>query len=254
MIVAGQFHKNLDRMALFTAFVVIGAVYIRDDFMRYAVTNIYMNGAIIGITIFGTLLTFIQIFALLPEYKWMRRYFGNKLRSQDDYPPVVLRPIAIMLNRARLSGNSFISAQTLNNFLDIIVSRFEDQRESIRYLTNILIFLGLLGTFWGLLHTTGGFAELLNNLSFEDEGAAEAMRIGLANPLKGIGTAFSTSFFGLGGSLLVGFLGLQAQLAQNALFRELEEGLAGRTRVSPDVAELANAVEKLENTIAKKQL
>jgi len=250
---ASAFHKNLNRMALFTALVVIGGVAVRDDFMRFACTNIYMNGAIIGIAIFGVLLCFAQIFSILPEYRWMQRYFGNRLRGTDDYPPVVLRPIAIMLNRVKLAGNTFISAQTLNNFLDIIMSRFEDQRESVRYITNILIFLGLLGTFWGLLHTTGGFAEMLNNLSFEDPNAAEAMRAGLAGPLSGIGTAFSTSFFGLGGSLLVGFLGLQTQLAENAMFRELEEGLAGKTRVSPDVAELANAVERLENTLARRE-
>ncbi|MDR2769975.1 MAG: hypothetical protein LBB08_00825, partial [Rickettsiales bacterium] len=138
------------------------------------------------------------------------------------------------------------------NFLDIIMNRFEDQRESVRYLTNTLIFLGLLGTFWGLLKTTGGFAELLNNLNFESEEVAESVRIGLAGPMSGIGGAFSTSFLGLGGSLIVGFLGLQTTLAQNAMFRELEEGLAGRTRVSPDVAELANAVDRLENTLAKR--
>ncbi|MDR1826542.1 MAG: hypothetical protein LBQ49_02510 [Rickettsiales bacterium] len=239
-------------MALFVAVVSFGVACVRADFLRFALTNLYMNGAIIGITIFGILLCFIQIFSLLPEYRWMQRYFNNHLRSPDDYPPVVLRPIAIMLNRVRLSGSAFISAQTLNNFLDLIMSRFEDQRESVRYVTNVLIFLGLLGTFWGLLHTTGGFAELLNNLSFEDDGVSEAIRAGLSEPLRGIGTAFSTSFFGLGGSLLVGFLGLQAQLAQNAMFRELEEGLAGRVRVSPDVAELANAVDRLENTISKK--
>ena len=248
---ASAFHRNLNRMALFVAVVVIGVVSIRADFLRFALTNLYMNGAIIGVTIFGALLCFSQIFSLLPEYRWMRRYFKNALRSPDDYPPVVLRPIAIMLNRVRLSGSAFISAQTLNNFLDLIESRFEDQRESVRYITNILIFLGLLGTFWGLLHTTGGFAELLNNLSFEDEGMVEMMRTGLSEPLRGIGTAFSTSFFGLGGSLLIGFLGLQAQLAQNALFRELEEGLASRVRVSPDVAELANAVGRLENTLSR---
>ena len=247
-----QFHRNLNRMALFVAMVAIGAVFIRDDFMRFAVTNIYMNGAIIGIAIFGILLCFVQIFSLLPEYRWMQRYFNNRLRGSADYPPVVLRPIAIVLSQVRLTGNTYISAQTLNNFLDIIMGRFEDQRESVRYITNILIFIGLLGTFWGLLHTTGGFADLLTNLSFEDESTLEKFRIGLADPLRGIGTAFSTSFFGLGGSLLVGFLGLQAQLAQNAMFRELEEGLAGRVRVSPDVAELANAVQKLENTLRNK--
>jgi hypothetical protein len=239
-------------MALFTALAAVGIAYIREDFMRFALTNIYMNGAIIGITIFGVLACFVQIFSLLPEYGWQRRYFSSKLRGSDDYPPVILRPIAIMLNRVRSAGSVFISAQTLNNFLDIIMGRFEDQRESIRYLANTLIFLGLLGTFWGLLHTTGGFAELLNSLSFGDENVAESMRVGLGGPMAGIGVAFSTSFLGLGGSLLVGFLGLQAQLAQNAMFRELEEGLAGHTRVSPDVAELANAVDRLENTIAKK--
>ena len=251
---ASQFHRNLNRMALFTAVAAIGIVFVRRDFMSFAITNIYMNGAIIGITIFGALVCFAHIFALLPEYRWMRRYFENRLRAADDYPPIVLRPIAIMLNRVRLSGNSFISAQTLNNFLDIIMGRFEDMRESVRYITNILIFIGLLGTFWGLLKTTGGFADLLYNLNFEDSGTAfESMRSGLAVPLKGIGTAFSTSFFGLGGSLLVGFLGLQATLAQNALFRELEEGLAGRVRVSPDVAELANAVVRLESTLSKRE-
>jgi len=239
-------------MALFVTFVLLGVVYVRHDFMRFAVTNLVMNGAIIGITIFGILLCFIQIFSLLPEYRWQTRYFTNKLKSDDDYPPIVLRPIAIMLTRVRMSGNPFISAPALNNFLDIIMGRFDDQRECIRYITDILIFMGLLGTFWGLLHTTGGFAELLHNLSFEDESVMENMRAGLAGPLRGIGTAFSTSFFGLGGSLIVGFLGLQVQLAQNAMFRELEEGLAGRTRVSPDVAELANAVEKLENTISRR--
>jgi hypothetical protein len=251
---ASAFHKNLNIMALFAAAVAIGLFYIRADFMRLAMTNIYMNGAIIGITVFGVLACFFQIFGLLPEYRWQRRYFNNRLKNADDYPPVVLRPIAIMLNRVRLAGGVFISAQTLNSFLDIITNRFEDQRESVRYLTNTLIFLGLLGTFWGLLKTTGGFAEMLNNLSFEDGDVMEAVRVGLASPLSGIGVAFSTSFLGLGGSLVVGFLGLQAQLAQNAMFRELEEGLAGHTRVSPDVAELANAVDRLESTIAKRGL
>ena len=246
---AGAFHKHLNRMALFTALAAFGIFYIREDFLRFALTNIYLNGAIIGIGIFGVLACFWQIFALLPEYNWMRRYFYGRLRGNSDYPPVVLRPTAIMLSRA---GNNFISAQTLNNLMDIIMNRFEDQRESIKYLTNVLIFLGLLGTFWGLLHTTGGFAEMLNNMSFDDENAMDAVRAGLANPLAGIGVSFSTSFLGLGASLMVGFLGLQTSLAQGALFRELEEGLATKTRVSPDVAELAGAVEKLENTLAKR--
>ena len=226
---AGAFHKHLNSMALFTALVAFGIFHIRADFLRFAVTNIYMNGAIIGITIFGAAVCFLQIFSILPEYQWLRRYFTNKTRGANDLPPVILRPIAIVLNRGRADGVGVISAQTLNNFLNIIMNRFEDQRDAVRYLTNILILIGLLGTFWGLLNTTGGFAEMLNNLSFEGDDVMETVRSGLAGPMKSIGTAFSTSFFGLSGSLIVGFLGLLTGFAQNAMFRELEEGLAART-------------------------
>jgi len=239
-------------MALFTALIGIGAVTVRHNLLAFAITNIYMNGMIIGVTLFGILLCFVHIFALLPEHSWMRRYFRNRLRSGSDYPPVVLRPIAIMLNQTKALGQTSISPATLNNFLEIILSRFEDQRESVRYITGILISLGLLGTFWGLLHITGGFADLLTNIRFEDETSVELLREGLSGPLAGIGTAFSTSFFGLGGSLIVGFLGLQAQLAQNALFRELEEGLAARVRISPDDAALKNAIERLEIALSKR--
>ena len=247
-----QFHRNLNRMALFTALIGTGAVIARHDFLSFAVNNIYMNGAIIGVTLFGILLCFIHIFALLPEHAWMTRYFKNRLKSGSDYPPLVLRPIAIMLNQTKALGQTSISPATLNNFLEIILSRFEDQRESIRYITGILISLGLLGTFWGLLHITGGFADLLTNIRFEDETAVELLREGLSGPLAGIGTAFSTSFFGLGGSLVVGFLGLQAQLAQNAMFRELEEGLAARVRITPDDAKLINVIERLELALTRK--
>ena len=247
-----QFHRNLNRMALFTALIGIGGVLVRHDFMNFAVTNIYMNGAIIGVTLFGVLLSFIHIFALLPEHAWMTRYFRNRLKSGSDYPPLVLRPIAIMLNQTKALGQTSLSPTTLNNFLEIILSRFEDQRESVRYVTGILISLGLLGTFWGLLHITGGFADLLTNIRFEDETSIEVLRDGLAGPLSGIGTAFSTSFFGLGGSLIVGFLGLQAQLAQNALFRELEEGLAARVRIEPDSTKLTNVLERIEDALSRR--
>ena len=98
--------------------------------------------------------------------------------------------------------------------------------------TNTLIFLGLLGTFWGLVTTVGGFAELIGGLSFDDESVLMALQAGLAQPLGGMATAFTSSLLGLGGSLIVGFLGLQVQLAQNAIFRELEEYLAGHAATS----------------------
>ena len=115
--------------------------------------------------------------------------------------------------------------------LDMILLRMEDSRESVRYITNTLVFLGLLGTFWGLIVTVGGFADLIGNLNFSDDAVLDAMQAGLARPLSGMATAFTSSLMGLAGSLTVGFLGLQLQMAQNTIFNELEDYLAARTRV-----------------------
>ena len=157
-----------------------------------------------------------------------------------------------------------ISPTTISNLLDMILNRFENQRESVRYITNTLIFLGLLGTFWGLIHTVGGFADLIGTLNFEDETIMTTLQSGLSRPLAGMGTAFTSSLFGLAGSLIVGFLSLQVQLAQNAIFREIEEELTTHAHVS-DTAdalssipavnlatrELTRAVEKLEQTVSQ---
>ena len=217
-------------MALFTALVLIFVVFWRIELLDLALTNIWLCGVIIGSTIFGIGLCFTHIFKLIPEYRWMKNFFAGTAKSAD-LPPRLLRPVAIMLNRAKTQRNNYISAQTLDNFLNIILGRFEDSRESVRYITNTLIFLGLLGTFWGLIHTIGGFAELVNSLDFESDAMMTTMQAGLVGPMHGMATAFAASLLGLAGSLIVGFLGLQMQLAQNAMFRELEENLADRARL-----------------------
>ena len=142
--------------------------------------------------------------------------------------------------------------------------RFEDSRESVRYITNTLIFLGLLGTFWGLILTVGGFAELIGNLNFSDESVLVSMQAGLSRPLAGMATAFTSSLLGLGGSLTVGFLGLQVQTAQNMIYHELEDYLASHTHVAAtdtvaqilpkiDLAtrELTKSVQSLEQTVSE---
>ena len=226
-------------MALFTALVAIGLILWHAEFLKLALTNIWINGIIIGTTIFGIGLCFTDIFRLIPEYRWMKKYFANDVQTRQSVaraaeiglPPRLLRPVAIMLNRVRAQNKNYISTQTLDNFLNIIMSRFEDNRESVRYVTNTLIFLGLLGTFWGLIHTVGGFADMVAAMNFEDENLMSAVQAGLAKPMNGMSVAFASSLLGLGGSLIVGFLGLQTTLAQNALFRELEESLADRARL-----------------------
>lgn len=221
-----QFHRALNRMAFFTALLVAGLILFYEAFLRVASANIFLNGIIIGTTIFGIGLCFVEMFKLLPEYKWARAYFAGKKNA--PLPPRLLRPIALIL-RARPVR---ISATTLNGMLDMILTRFEDSRESTRYITNTLVFLGLLGTFWGLILTVGGFADLIGNLNFADESVLQNMQAGLTRPLSGMATAFTSSLMGLAGSLAVGFLGLQVQLAQNAIFREVEDYLSAHTSVA----------------------
>lgn len=218
-----QFHRALNRMALFTAFLAAGLILFYQLFLQISAANIVLNGIIIGTTLFGIFINFIEIFRLLPEHKWAQAYFSGQKNA--PLPPRLLRPVALILRSRPIR----ISATALNGMLDIILFRFEDSRESMRYITNTLIFLGLLGTFWGLIVTVGGFANLIGNLNFTDENVMSAMQAGLTRPLSGMATAFTSSLMGLAGSLIVGFLSLQVQIAQNALFREVEDYLSEHT-------------------------
>ncbi len=252
-----HFHGALNLMTLFTALLIAGVLYFLPEFMQIATANIWLNGIIIGTSLFGIGLCFVQIFQLLPEYKWLYGYTHG--RRALALPPRLLKPVAQMLStRPRR-----ISATTLNGFMDMILMRFEDSRESVRYVTNTLIFLGLLGTFWGLILTVGGFAELIGDLNFTDETVMQSMQMGLSKPLAGMATAFTSSLLGLGGSLTIGFLGLQVQSAQNAIFRELEDYLASHTHIAntdtitqvlPQInlatRELTRTIQSLENTIS----
>lgn len=240
------FHRNLNRMTLFVALVIAGVILFFDPFMQIATANIWLNGIIIGTAIFGMGLCFVQMFRLLPEHRWLYNYIAGNRRG--ELPPRVLRPAALMLS----ARPARISAVALNGMLDMILLRFEDDRESIRYITNTLIFLGLLGTFWGLLMTVGGFAELISGLNMTDETVLESMQLGLARPLAGMATAFTSSILGLGGSLIVGFLGLQVQSVQNAMFNEIEEYFAAHTHTAtPDVtmAQIGSAARALGKTV-----
>ncbi|MDR2413164.1 MAG: hypothetical protein LBD50_03050 [Rickettsiales bacterium] len=235
-----QFHRNLNRMALFTALAAAGVILCHEEFLRIAVANIWLNGAIIGLAVFGICLCFVDTFKLIGEYRWIKRFFGGDKNA--PLPPRILRPVAVMLRGGKSAAQ--INPATLHSFLDIIINRFEDQRESVRYITSTLIFLGLLGTFWGLIHTVGGFAELVSGLNFEDENIMSALQAGLSKPLAGMGIAFTSSLFGLAGSLIVGFLGLQVQLAQNSIFRNLEDNLSERTKI-PELDNTTNAVPQI---------
>ena len=237
-----NFHRNLNRMAFFTAFVLCAIILFYRTFFAIAIANIYLNGIIIGTTLFGIILCFIKVFALLPEYRWLNAYTRGARGAK--MPPRLLHSVAVML-RTRPQK---LTEGGLRGILDTILVRLEDDREPLRYVTNTLVFLGLLGTFWGLILTIGGFAELIGNLNFNDETVLETMQVGLSRPLGGMATAFTSSLLGLGGSLVVGFLSLQVQLAQGAVFHKLEDFLAARTNVSHCDA---GTWPKIESTLDK---
>lgn len=237
-----NFHKKLNTMALFTALVLcLGIVFYRT-FFAIATANIYLNGVIIGTTLFGIIVCFIKMFQLLPEYRWLNAYSRGGRAVKNS--PRLLRSVALLL-RGRPRN---LNENGLRGVLDMILVRFEDDRESVRYVVNTLVFLGLLGTFWGLILTVGGFAELISNLNFNDESVLEAMQSGLSQPLGGMATAFTSSLLGLGGSLIVGFLATQVQLAQSAIFHKLEDLLSSRTTVSH--AEIS-ILPKIESNLDK---
>ena len=215
-----KFHRNLNIMSVFTAALLVCALIFWRTFLNIAITNIFLNGIIIGTIIFGICLCFVNIFRLLPEYKWMHSYFSGT--PNRGFAPKLLRPISLVLHNKHIH----IKPADLSNLLDMVSIRIEEERDSVRYVTNTLIFLGLLGTFWGLIMTVGGFAELLINIDFDDEFVLQNMQMGMAGPLAGMATAFTSSLLGLAGSLIVGFLGLQLQFAQNTLVEELSDSMS----------------------------
>ena len=234
-----KFHRNLNIMSVFTALLLVIVLLFWRTFMNIAISNVLLNGIIIGTTIFGIGLCFVNIFNLLPEYKWLHAYFDG--RADSGFVPKLLRPIALALH----NRHAHITTTSLTELLDLVSIRIEDERDSVRYVTNTLIFLGLLGTFWGLILTVGGFAELLMGLNFDDASVLNSMQIGMAKPLAGMATAFTSSLLGLAGSLAVGFLGLQLQFAQNTVFQDLTELMSKFVLRSPDTT--SKSLELVEN-------
>ena len=149
-----------------------------------------------------------------------------------DHAPVMLAPMAMMLRRRQ--GQAAISATAMRSILDSIGSRLDESRETTRYLVGLLIFLGLIGTFWGLLITTGSVGETIRALNTEGKETAQVfqeLKTSLEAPLAGMGTAFSASLLGLAGSLILGFLDIQAGQAQSRFYNDLEEWLSTITEL-----------------------
>lgn len=239
-------HTFVWRMLLFLILTGLIAAIMREQIVANFQANPPLNGLIIGVMALGVLFTFQQVLRLYPEVRWV-----NKFRLSDpgltvDRAPVMLAPMATLFRRRQ--GQAALSPATMRSILDSIGSRLDESRETTRYLVGLLIFLGLLGTFWGLLKTTSSVGGVINALNTEGKEAGEIfkeLKDGLASPLAGMGTAFSASLFGLAGSLILGFLDLQAGHAQSRFYNELEEWLSGITELQPEGQGLAGSQAQL---------
>jgi hypothetical protein len=193
-------------------------------------TNPGLNGLILGVLLIGILFAFIQVIRLFREVKWV-----NSFRAGSDATdPVLLKPMKALLGR---SSSAAISTTSMRSILDSIATRLDETRDISRYLIGLLVFLGLLGTFWGLLQTIASIGDTIQSLDPGGGGTNDvlnALKAGLSAPLSGMGTAFSSSLFGLSGSLILGFLDLQAGRAQNRFYTELENWLSTVTDPNSD--------------------
>lgn len=197
--------------------------------------NLFLNGVILAVLFFGILLAFRQVLLLYPEVRWVNSYRISDAGISIDRHPKLLAPMATML-RDRQSQMA-MSPATMRSLLDSIGTRLDEERDISRYLTGLLVFLGLLGTFWGLLQTIGAVGNTIQSLDVGSGDAGvifEDLKTGLEAPLSGMAIAFSSSLFGLAGSLILGFLDLQAGAAQNRFYTDLEDWLSTLTDLHPE--------------------
>jgi hypothetical protein len=231
--------RFLVRMAVFLVLVAALAVALGRPLVVAFMGNPGVNGVIIGILIAGIAYIFRQVLLLDPEIDWIENFRhleagGEEVVAGRGPAPRLLAPMARMLG-ARQIGRVSLSASSLQTLLDGIGSRLNETRETSRYLIGVLVFLGLLGTFYGLLETVRSVGGVIGGLNVGGNDLARAfanLKAGLESPLAGMGTAFSSSLFGLAGSLVLGFLDLQAGQAQNRFYNDLEEWLSTYTRLS----------------------
>lgn len=216
----------LVRMFIFVLLCAALASVLHQQITTAFLNNPGLNGVIFGVLFIGIVFAFRQVVRLLAEVDWVNSFRLADPGLEVRRPPVLLAPMASLLGDR--VGRMSISQTTMRNILESIGTRLDEARDLLRYLTGLLVFLGLLGTFWGLLDTVSSIGKVIGALEVgPDSGSMlDTMKTGLAAPLGGMGIAFSSSLFGLAGSLVLGFLDLQAGQAQNRFYTDLEDWLS----------------------------
>jgi hypothetical protein len=221
----------LVRMLVFLVLCGLVMVVLYKQIVQAFFANPGLNALIGMVLLVGIILAFRQVVRLYPEVAWV-----NNFRIADPglaiaRHPTLLAPMAAILGGER-TGRMTISQQTMRHLLDSIATRLDEARDISRYMTGLLVFLGLLGTFWGLIETVGSVGKVIDGLKVGGDAGAlfDTLKGGLAAPLGGMGISFSSSLFGLAGSLILGFLDLQSSQAQNRFYTDLEDWLATTVR------------------------
>jgi biopolymer transport protein ExbB/TolQ len=228
-----RFNRALLWMSAFLALVAVLAALVGTRLIDIFNANPFFNGVILAVLVAGILVNLRQVVTLGHESRWIESFRRSNPERGVEGRPRLLAPMARMLgNRER--GKSALSAPSMRTILDSVQSRLEESRDLSRYLISLAIFLGLLGTFWGLLVTIRSVSETIGTLNVGNDALTMfgALKENLKEPLGGMSTSFSTSLFGLASSLVIGFLDLQAGHAQNRFYNDLEEWLSGMTHLS----------------------
>ena len=247
----------LFRMLVFVVLGGLVAFLLHKQIEVAFMANPGLNALIIGVLFIGIVLSVRQVMRLYPEIAWVNNFRLADPGLAVDKPPVLLAPMAAILG-SRV-GRMAMSAQLMRGILDSIATRLDEARDISRYMTGLLVFLGLLGTFWGLIETVSSVGNVIQGLKPGGDAGSmfDSLREGLAAPLSGMGISFSSSLFGLAGSLVLGFLDLQSSQAQNRFYTELEDWLSTTVydHTSEPVAaggvsgEVRGAIERLREAI-----
>jgi hypothetical protein len=222
-------------MAIFLIIVGFVAAILYRQAAHAFQTNPGLNGLILGVLLIGIILVFNQVIGLVPEVRWFNSFRAAGSADKVGREPKLLAPMRTLIGSRREMA---LSTTAFRSILDSIGTRLDESRDTSRYLIGLLVFLGLLGTFWGLIETIGSISNVIGALdpnSGSSNDVLAAIKSGLAQPLSGMGTAFSSSLLGLSGSLILGFLDLQAGRAQNRFYTELENWLSSVTDLGSDM-------------------
>ncbi len=219
--------RYLIRMMLFLGIVAVVIGLLLKPLTAAFMGNAALNSLIVAVAVIGIIYVILQVLRLVPEVRWLSDIQRTRTLNPSAPKPVLLATVNVMLADAR--SDSRLSALSLRSVLDGVAGRLDEGREISRYIIGLLVFLGLLGTFWGLLQTIGSVSQVVGGLDLVNsdfEALMAQLRSGLDAPLSGMATAFSSSLFGLAGSLVLGFLDLQLGQAIGRFFNEVEDWLS----------------------------